>query len=59
MTAPGGPAAPPGDDPLERVREWYDAARAAGVPEPEAAALATATPASWLSGPCSSASVSP
>ena len=31
-------------DPLEQLREWYDAARAAGVAEPEAAALATATP---------------
>ena len=31
-------------DPLAQLREWYDAARAAGVAEPEAAALATATP---------------
>jgi pyridoxamine 5'-phosphate oxidase len=31
------------DAPLERVREWYEAAVAAGVPEPSAMALATAT----------------
>ena len=31
-------------DPLEQVRAWYELARAEGVPEPEAAALATATP---------------
>src|SRR5215210_6629280 len=31
-------------DPLRQVRAWYEAARDAGVPEPEAAALATATP---------------
>jgi len=30
--------------PLEQVREWYDEAVAAGVPEPEAMALATASP---------------
>jgi pyridoxamine 5'-phosphate oxidase len=30
--------------PLQRVREWYDEAIAAGVPEPEAMALATAAP---------------
>jgi pyridoxamine 5'-phosphate oxidase len=30
--------------PLEQVRAWYELARAEGVPEPEAAALATATP---------------
>jgi pyridoxamine 5'-phosphate oxidase len=30
-------------DPLEQLRDWYAAARDAGVPEPEAAALATAT----------------
>jgi pyridoxamine 5'-phosphate oxidase len=31
-------------DPLAILREWYAAARAAGVQEPEAAALATAAP---------------
>jgi pyridoxamine 5'-phosphate oxidase len=31
-------------DPFEQLRDWYAAARDAGVPEPEAAALATATP---------------
>jgi pyridoxamine 5'-phosphate oxidase len=31
-------------DPLETVLAWYELARAEGVPEPEAAALATATP---------------
>ena len=31
-------------DPLAQLREWYQAALAAGVREPEAAALATATP---------------
>jgi pyridoxamine 5'-phosphate oxidase len=30
--------------PLETVQAWYELARAEGVPEPEAAALATATP---------------
>jgi pyridoxamine 5'-phosphate oxidase len=30
--------------PLEQVQAWYELARAEGVPEPEAAALATATP---------------
>jgi pyridoxamine 5'-phosphate oxidase len=30
-------------DPLLHVQEWFAAARTAGVPEPEAAALATAT----------------
>jgi pyridoxamine 5'-phosphate oxidase len=30
--------------PLQQVRAWYELARAEGVPEPEAAALATATP---------------
>jgi pyridoxamine 5'-phosphate oxidase len=30
---------------LDAVRDWYEAAVAAGVPEPEAMALATATPA--------------
>ncbi len=33
-----------GADPLETVLAWYELARAEGVPEPEAAALATATP---------------
>jgi len=33
----------PADAPLEIVRAWYEFARAEGVPEPEAAALATAT----------------
>jgi pyridoxamine 5'-phosphate oxidase len=32
-------------DPLERVRSWLGEAAAAGVPEPEGAALATASPA--------------
>jgi pyridoxamine 5'-phosphate oxidase len=31
-------------DPLALLQEWFAHARAAGVPEPEAAALATATP---------------
>jgi pyridoxamine 5'-phosphate oxidase len=31
-------------DPLAQLQEWYAAARAAGVAEPEAAALATAAP---------------
>ena len=31
-------------DPIAHLQDWYAAARAAGVPEPEAAALATATP---------------
>ena len=31
-------------DPLDQVLAWYELARAEGVPEPEAAALATATP---------------
>jgi pyridoxamine 5'-phosphate oxidase len=31
-------------DPLQQVLAWYELARAEGVPEPEAAALATATP---------------
>lgn len=31
-------------DPMAQVRAWFDAAHAAGVHEPEAAALATATP---------------
>jgi pyridoxamine 5'-phosphate oxidase len=33
-----------GLEPLALVRDWYAFARAEGVPEPEAAALATATP---------------
>jgi pyridoxamine 5'-phosphate oxidase len=33
------------DAPLELVRAWYEAAVAAGIPEPNAMALATATPA--------------
>jgi pyridoxamine 5'-phosphate oxidase len=32
-------------DPLVQFRRWFDAARAAGVPQPDAVALATATPA--------------
>src|SRR4051812_41598516 len=40
----GGPDARPGNSPLEEVRRWYDEAVAAGVPEPNAMALATATP---------------
>ena len=31
-------------NPLDQVTVWYELARAEGVPEPEAAALATATP---------------
>ena len=31
-------------DPLEQFRHWYEQAVAAGLPEPEAMALATATP---------------
>jgi pyridoxamine 5'-phosphate oxidase len=31
-------------NPLAQVLQWYELARAEGVPEPEAAALATATP---------------
>jgi len=38
-----GPDAPTGN-PLQIVLAWYELARAEGVPEPEAAALATATP---------------
>jgi pyridoxamine 5'-phosphate oxidase len=34
----------PGGSPLELVREWYGEAVAAGLPEPSAMALATATP---------------
>ena len=36
---PGGAA-----EPMAQVRAWFDAAREAGVHEPEAAALATASP---------------
>ena len=32
-------------DPIRQFTVWYDAAVAAGVPEPEAMTLATATPA--------------
>src|SRR5215217_5130659 len=39
-----GPDAPTGNSPLEQVLTWFELARAEGVPEPEAAALATATP---------------
>jgi pyridoxamine 5'-phosphate oxidase len=40
-----GPDARAGNTfPLEQVAAWYELARAEGVPEPEAAALATATP---------------
>jgi pyridoxamine 5'-phosphate oxidase len=38
-----GPDAPT-PNPLDQVRAWFDLARAGGVAEPEAAALATATP---------------
>jgi pyridoxamine 5'-phosphate oxidase len=38
-----GPDARAGN-PLDQVLAWYELARAEGVPEPEAAALATATP---------------
>ena len=46
-TSSGGrPGAVPGNplSPLEEVRRWYEEAVAAGVPEPEAMALATASP---------------
>src|SRR5918993_2036909 len=41
-----GPDAPTGNSvvPMAQVRAWFEAARAAGVHEPEAAALATASP---------------
>ena len=39
-----GPDARAGNPPLQQVLAWYEFARAEGVPEPEAAALATATP---------------
>ena len=50
MPAPpseGWPDARPGNpahQPLEEVRRWYDEAVAAGIPEADAMALATATP---------------
>jgi len=34
---------PPGDDPLQVFAEWFEAAGAAGQPEPDAMALATST----------------
>jgi pyridoxamine 5'-phosphate oxidase len=37
-----GPDAPAGNSPLQQVQAWFELARAEGVPEPEAAALATA-----------------
>ncbi|MGH2969032.1 MAG: pyridoxamine 5'-phosphate oxidase [Solirubrobacteraceae bacterium] len=41
----GWPDARPGNpSPVELVRDWYDEAVAAGLPEPEAMALATASP---------------
>ncbi len=41
----GRPDAGPGSpSPLDQVRAWYDEAVAAGLPEPEAMALATASP---------------
>jgi pyridoxamine 5'-phosphate oxidase len=43
VSGPGEPSVEP-TDPLARLREWYDAAVAAGIHEPEAAALATAAP---------------
>jgi pyridoxamine 5'-phosphate oxidase len=40
-----GPDAHTGNpSPLQQVQAWYELARAEGVPEPEAAALATASP---------------
>jgi pyridoxamine 5'-phosphate oxidase len=35
---------PPGDDPLAVFGRWFEEAHAAGAPQPEAVALATATP---------------
>jgi pyridoxamine 5'-phosphate oxidase len=44
-SAPGAASgAGSGPDPLARLREWYEAAVAAGVPEPDTMALATAAP---------------
>jgi pyridoxamine 5'-phosphate oxidase len=40
---PARPDARPGNSPLARVREWYDGAVAAGLPEADAMALATAS----------------
>jgi pyridoxamine 5'-phosphate oxidase len=37
-------ASPPGNAPLELFQRWFDEARAAGEPQPETMALATATP---------------
>jgi pyridoxamine 5'-phosphate oxidase len=39
-----GPDARPGSNPLEKVREWFEAAAASGIVEAERMALATATP---------------
>jgi pyridoxamine 5'-phosphate oxidase len=43
MSSRGGPDARPGTSPLALVREWYEGAVAAGIPEADAMALATAT----------------
>ena len=43
-TSGDGPDARPGDNPLAQVEAWYGAAVAAGLPEADAMALATATP---------------
>jgi pyridoxamine 5'-phosphate oxidase len=39
-----GPDARPGNNPLDRVREWFEEAAASGLIEAERMALATATP---------------
>jgi pyridoxamine 5'-phosphate oxidase len=39
-----GPDARPGNNPLRRVREWFEEAAASGIVEAERMALATATP---------------
>jgi pyridoxamine 5'-phosphate oxidase len=39
-----GPDARPGNNPLDRVRDWFEAAAQSGVVEAERMALATATP---------------
>lgn len=44
VTSDEGLLDPPGKDPLEVFADWFEAARAAGQPEPEAVALATSTP---------------
>ena len=44
MSSRDGPDARPGTSPLLRVREWYDEVVAAGIPEADTMALATATP---------------